>query len=182
MTADTERELIGHARAGDHRAYGQIVNHYQNPLKFFVFKLVNNTEDAEDIVMETFTKAYYNLGSYQPTAKFSTWLYNIAKNRAIDVVRYKNRRGTVELMEGDDVDKGVSPQELLIKKEERQGIDKMLSNLSPTYRSALERYYLQDLTHGEISDTYHVSVDTSKTRVFRGIRAIRRNVKIHVKK
>ena len=87
----TEADLIRLAKQGDEKAFTEIFNLYKLPLYYFILRRIRNETDSEDLVMETFERAFASIKYFVPLAKLNTWLHEIAKNRIIDFVREKKR-------------------------------------------------------------------------------------------
>jgi RNA polymerase sigma-70 factor (ECF subfamily) len=92
----TDHDLVGFARAGSEAAYRELLGRYQRPVFSLVYRMVRDRELAEDLAQETFVKVFNHLGSYNPKYKFSSWIFKIANNLAIDTLRKKGLR-TVSL-------------------------------------------------------------------------------------
>src|SRR5210317_393782 len=94
--AQQDIELVNRARKGDEKAYAQLLGRYRDAIYFMLLKMVNNPVDAEDLTIEAFGKAFKNLNHYEPDFAFSTWLFKIANNNAIDFIR-KQKGKTVPI-------------------------------------------------------------------------------------
>src|SRR6056297_35271 len=94
--AQKDIDLVENAQKGDQRAYGELLAKYRDAIYFMLLKMVNDPVDAEDLTIEAFGKAFKNIDQYTPNFAFSTWLFKIASNNAIDHIR-KQRTNTVSL-------------------------------------------------------------------------------------
>jgi len=88
--AKNDFHLVVKAREGSQKAYADLMHRYKDSIYFMVLKMVNNKEDANDLTVETFAKAFEKLDKYQPEYAFSTWLFRVATNNCIDFIRKKN--------------------------------------------------------------------------------------------
>lgn len=172
-------ELVLAARSGDEKAYAQLMKRYKNAIYFMLLKMVNNKVDAEDLAIEAFGKAFTNISQYEPQFAFSTWLFRIASNNAIDHLR-KKRAVTVPLepVIGNDKSIGIeynynartdadNPEEAFIKEQNAKLLRKAVSALKPRYRTLLELRYFKEYTYSEIADELNLPLGTVKVQLFR---------------
>ena len=129
--------------------------------------VLGDREDVDDVVQEAFIKAYRGLGGFRGDAKFSTWLYRIARNEAINA----SKRRTFETRPIDDVvleaPSGSRPDESYARRAEQVDLDRHLAQLDEKYRTALELRYMGDKSYAEISETMDLPVGTVKTYIHR---------------
>ncbi len=173
----SDTELVAKASSGDKDAYRLLVEKYQQRVFAIAFDVVRSREDAEDIAQESFVKAYLSLPDFKGESSFYTWLYRIAYNMAIDFKRRIVRRGgaPVEFDEArvDAVAEGGgamqnrfgSPQELMLRKEESQQIQKVLTEISPEHRTVITLREIEGLSYEEIADVVGVSKGTVMSRL-----------------
>ncbi|MEZ4886061.1 MAG: sigma-70 family RNA polymerase sigma factor [Chitinophagales bacterium] len=174
-----DHELVNLALGGDQRAYGKLMGRYRDSIYFMIQKMVNNKDDAEDLTIEAFGKAFNNLQKYSPDYAFSTWLYRIAINNCIDFIR-KKRLETFSLdepMDSDgedgsgatrDVQSSVlDPEEEIIKKQRILLMRNVIEKLNSKYRRLIELRYLKELSYQEISETLNLPLGTVKAQLFR---------------
>ncbi len=175
-----DNELVQLAMTGDQRSYGKLMGRYRDSIYFMIQKMVNNKDDAEDLTIEAFGKAFNNLRKYSPDYAFSTWLYRIAINNCIDFIR-KKRLETFSLDEpmgaGDgeegtgptrDVQSNVlDPEEEIIKKQRILLMRNVIEKLNNKYRRLIELRYLKELSYQEIAETLNLPLGTVKAQLFR---------------
>src|SRR5438128_10120710 len=116
MMEDSDAVAVARARAGDQDAFGMLVERHSIRLFQLVYRMTGNEQDAEDLVQETFLRAYKQLNRFQSRAGLGTWLYRIAANCSLDLLRRRKRRGeqeTVELDSEDDLPATLSDAEAL---------------------------------------------------------------------
>jgi len=172
-------ELVMSAKAGNQKAFTQLHNHYKHSIFIMILKMVNNKMDAEELTVEAFEKAFMNIHQYEPNYAFSTWLFRISSNCAIDHLR-KKRVTTVPIetsahANNGDVVKFVrtvktnidNPEEFLIKSQNSVFIRKTVSLLKPRYRDLIEMRYFQEYTYAEIAKELHLPLGTVKIQLFR---------------
>ncbi|MBN8550364.1 MAG: sigma-70 family RNA polymerase sigma factor [Deltaproteobacteria bacterium] len=173
----SDAELVAKASAGDKESYRVLVEKYQQRVFAIAFDVVRSREDAEDIAQESFVKAYLSLPEFKGESSFYTWLYRIAYNMAIDFRRRTVRRGgaPVEFDEtradvvaeasGSVQNRFGSPQELMLRKEESQQIQKVLTEISPEHRAVITLREIEGLSYEEIADVVGVSKGTVMSRL-----------------
>lgn len=172
-----DAELVQKASAGDKEAYRALVEKYQQRVYTIALDVVKSPEDAEDIAQEVFVKAYLSLRDFKGQSSFYTWLYRIAYNMAIDFRRRVSRRGgaavefdesrldsAVEAVPGTQSRFG-SPQEVMLRKEESQQIQRVLSQISPEHRAVITLREIDGLSYEEIADVVGVSKGTVMSRL-----------------
>lgn len=177
----TDQELISQALAGAEEGYRGLVERYQQPVVSLVRRIVHDPAWAEDLAQEAFVKAFRALASFQAGRKFSSWLFKIAHNTAIDALR-RRRLDTVPLT-GADPDQGAlldvlpdtdeaSPSRSLRSRELGVAIAAAIAGLRPEYRSAIELRFLRGLAYEEIADIMELPLGTVKTHLHRARKAL----------
>lgn len=174
-----DADLVMAARSGDEKAFSKLMSRYKDAIYFKLLKMVDHKIDAEELTIETFGKAFINIHQYESQFAFSTWLYSIAFNHALDHLR-KKRIITVPLeskfengewirVEYDDNLRTSSdnPEEELIKKQNAILLHKIISCLKPKYRKILEMRYFKEYSYNEISDELNLPLITVKVHLYR---------------
>ncbi|MBX7225545.1 MAG: sigma-70 family RNA polymerase sigma factor [Chitinophagales bacterium] len=168
-------EYILKAKEKDQKAYAFLVDKYWNPVFFMLLKMIGNPEDAEDITLEAFHKAFHHLDKYQPNFAFSTWLFRIATNTGIDFLR-KKKLQTVALQTDPDMSEKseiqlltveLGPEEKYIKKQRAQLIKYIVEQMDPIFRKLLELRYFEELTYEEIAEQLKMPLGTVKVQLHR---------------
>ncbi|MFN5370733.1 MAG: sigma-70 family RNA polymerase sigma factor [Bacteroidia bacterium] len=161
----------------DQAAYAELLDRYKESVFYLLMKMVNNRDDAEDLTIEAFGKAFKNIEQYTPNFAFSTWLFRIATNNCIDFIR-KKRMVTVSLdktFEGDDGGEmtmdvrsnTLDPEENLIRKQKNVLMQSLVTKLKPRYRTLVEMRYFQELSYEEIAEKLDLPIGTVKAQLFR---------------
>lgn len=170
----TDEDLIERFQQGELAAYEEIVKRYKDQLLNFVFRFLNNQEEAEDVVQETFLRVYRNRFAYTRVAKFSTWIYTIAGNLARTELRRRKRRRFFSLsdMGLEDRDYEISdevfnPETHVDSALGEEIIQREISKLSPKFREVIILRDVQELSYEEISKIIRVPIGTVKSRVNR---------------
>lgn len=169
--------IVERAKKGDQGAYAELMDRYREPVFYMLLKMIKNNDDAEDLTIEAFGKAFNRLDQYSPSYAFSTWLFKIASNNCIDFIRkkrvhltsmdhaYSNNNGESVRI---DVDSGtMDPEETIIKQQKVKMMRKVVSKLKPRYRELIEKRYFQELTYEEIAVEMDLPLGTVKAQLFR---------------
>lgn len=170
--------LIQQALAGKQMAYKELMGRYKESVYFVVLKMVNNNpDDAEDLTLEAFGKAFNKLDKFSPDFAFSTWLFRIAINNTIDFIR-KKRLDTLSIdqpingHEGEQLTPSIEseapdPEEKFIKDQRITLIHQITDKLSPKYRQLIQLRYFEEYSYAEISEEMNLPIGTVKAQLFR---------------
>lgn len=158
--------VIRRAQRGDERAFALIVHAYEAPIFNYVLRMVGNRTLAEDLTQDVFLRVFHGIRGFSRRARFTTWLFQVAKNRVIDEMRAAERRPRT-LMAIED-----APQFEVVDApiEQSEAIEILLSEiekLSPDLKEALLLRDIAGLSYNEISDTLEVTLATVKWRIFK---------------
>jgi RNA polymerase sigma factor (sigma-70 family) len=162
---------------GDQKAYAELMGRYRDSVYFMLLKMVNNKDDADDLTIEAFGKAFKRLGQYTPAFAFSTWLFKIATNNCIDFIRRKKMNTfsidrTYDNGEGGEMSMdiradGMNPEENMVKKQKVKLMHEVVAKLKPRYRVLVEMRYFDELSYEEISEKLELPLGTVKAQLFR---------------
>jgi RNA polymerase sigma-70 factor (ECF subfamily) len=174
-------ELVTRAIAGRDDSFEELVRRYQRPLVSYVYRMTGNYESALDLTQEVFIKVYGSLARYRPEYKFSTWIYRIAHNTAIDHLRrHSTREQELEVAtpEGDTYEKpyassAPTPEENSVRAERRAEIEDVIGSLPASYRELIVLRHAHDLSYDEIAEVTGLPLGTVKNRIFRAREAMR---------
>jgi RNA polymerase sigma-70 factor (ECF subfamily) len=187
---DDDSTLVDEFIAGNDAAFTQLVTRYKDPIINYINMMVGNYDTAADLAQETFLRVYQNIGRYNSLYKFSTWIYRIATNLAIDEMRYRKRRGQVfyrnvwenkaggadEEREFTLRDSGRSPSDEVLRKESGQVLGDAIRSLPPKYRTAFVMKEVQELPYDEIAGILKTSPGTIKSRLHRARELLQRKL------
>ena len=166
--------LISRARGGDREAFGALVEQYRDNVYRLAYRMCGNAYDADEAAQEAFVAAWRALPNFRGDAKFSTWLYRLTTNAAIDVMRREKRHQTVgdgEMIDlADDAD---SPQETVERTEQQEAVQEALATLSEEYREVLLLRYMEELDYAEIAEVLQLPSGTVKSRINRAKAALK---------
>ncbi|MDZ7723998.1 MAG: sigma-70 family RNA polymerase sigma factor [candidate division KSB1 bacterium] len=170
----SDEELIKRFQDGDVSAYNIIVNRYKDQLLNFAYRFLGNTEEAQDVVQETFLRLFRNKHAYRQIAKFSTWIYTIAGNLAKTELRKRKRRKIVSITdmgfedkEYDLEDEGADTSRRAESVMTEQIIQQAIDELMPRFRQVIILRDIQELSYEEIGKILNIPLGTVKSRVNR---------------
>ncbi|MDR0713787.1 MAG: sigma-70 family RNA polymerase sigma factor [Bacteroidales bacterium] len=167
--AKMDAELIQQAIHGDQKAYALLMERYRDALYFMLVKMVNNAADAEDLTIEAFGKAFKYIKNYTPNFAFSTWLFKIATNNAIDFIRRK-KQASISIDESAPLNirsEQPTPEENLISEQKIMMLRSVVAKLKPRYRRLVELRYFYEYSYDEISSEMDLPIGTVKAQLFR---------------
>ena len=161
----------------DEKAYEELMLKYKGSVYFMMLKMVSNTDDADDLTLEAFAKAFRKLNQYEPNYAFSTWLYRIASNNAIDFLRKKKLKtlsidkpmnGYEKDAKGFEIESdGLNPEEEFVKKQRLNAIRGVVNQLKPLYRDLVVLRYFDELSYDEIAALKKIPLGTIKAQLYR---------------
>ncbi len=161
----TDEEVVLYIQSKDQEAYFVIVERYQTKLMRYVNSIVHNEAKAIDVVQETFIKAFINLRSFNNKKKFSSWIYRIAHNEAINLIQKNNKE--IPLEEDFDIQSDENITDNFEKKEIATKVEECISKMSLIYSEPLVLYSIEDKSYEEISDILRIPMGTVAIRISR---------------
>jgi RNA polymerase sigma-70 factor, ECF subfamily len=175
-----DSELVQSALAGRETSFEELVRRYQRPIAAYVYRMVGDYDAALDLTQEVFIKVYNSLTRYRSEFKFSTWIYKIAHNAAIDHLRRHSVREQ-SLTAGSDGERRelslesrrLTPEQESERKERRSEIESVVQVLPAAYRELIVLRHSQDLSYDEIAEVTGLPLGTVKNRLFRAREAMR---------
>lgn len=181
----TEKTILEEAKNGSQAAFGQLIEENQKRMYNLAFRMMGNHEDALDVSQEAFFKAWQGLPNFKGESSFSTWLYRLTSNTAIDHLR-KKKKETSLTTDFPDQDEGTElqipderycPEESLVQKELGEMIQLGLDALPDHHRQVLIMRELSGMSYQEISTTLDLDLGTVKSRIARGRNGLRQFLK-----
>jgi RNA polymerase sigma-70 factor (ECF subfamily) len=175
---------VERARSGDSDAFRLLVEQHSRAIFRLAFRMTGNEEDAEDVVQETFLRAYRQITRYEARSSFSTWLYRIASNYSLDLIRMRKHReekreygGT----EGQDLlqsmpETGPGPDRVLYSSQMKDRVNAALDELSTQERKAFVLRHLEGLSIEEIGQVLGTGTNATKHSIFRAVQKLRRSL------
>ena len=161
----------------DQNAYSEIMKSYKNSIYFTILKMIKNRDDAEDLTIEAFSKAFKNLHKFKKEFTFSTWLFRIATNNTIDFIRKKKLATTSihtslkdeagQNIELDIKDSNLNPNEITIKNEKKIIVRQLVNKLPEKYQNLVKLRYFEELSYKEIAHKTNSPLGTIKDQLIR---------------
>jgi RNA polymerase sigma-70 factor (ECF subfamily) len=170
--------LVERAKSGgNEKAYAELMQRYKKPVYHMILKMIKNVDDAEDLTIEAFAKAFRNLHKFNPEYTFSTWLFRIATNNCIDFIR-KKKLDTLSINAGykddngdsseiDIKDRNLTPFEETIKQQKVLIIQNIVTKLPPKYQTLVRLRYFEELSYEEIAKELDAPLGTVKAQLHR---------------
>jgi len=158
-------------------AYTQLMTKYRDSIYFMMLKMVKNSDDAEDLTIEAFGKAFNRIDQYTPKFAFSTWLFRIATNNCIDFIR-KKKMVTLSLDKGMEDGEGgsmfmdlqstsLNPEQKMVRKQKVKIMREIVNQLKPRYKELVVLRYFKELSYEEIAEQTELPLGTVKAQLFR---------------
>ncbi len=162
---------------GDQKAYAELMGYYKDAIYFMMLKMTNNPDDAEDMTIEAFGKAFKKLNQYTPDYAFSTWLFKIASNNCIDFIR-KKKIDLLSINRVYDDEEGIEmshnipghgqdPEEKFIEKQKIKLMREVVEKLKPHYKQLITMRYFDEYSYEEIAEKMDLPMGTVKAQLFR---------------
>jgi RNA polymerase sigma-70 factor, ECF subfamily len=175
--SDAPATVVARARKGDSDAFRELVEQHSRSAFRLAYRMTRNEQDAEDVVQESFLRAYRHLGRFEARSHFGTWLYRIVANCAVEHVRTRLSRQTRAPMEPIDnltpVAESPGPDRLAESSNVRERVDAALDGLSPLERAAFTLRHDEGRSIEEISRTLNLGRSAAKHAVFRAVKKLR---------
>lgn len=182
----SDQEVVVRARGGSERAYRELVRRYERPIFSLIYRMVRDRELAEDLAQETFVKALNALDSYRPEYKFSSWIFKISNNAAIDHLRRREldtlsldgspHAATPDAVEATALqigDRGETPLDVVEAKELGGEIEQAIARLRPEYRQCILLRHVEGRAYEEIAEILDLPLGTVKTYIHRARNELR---------
>ena len=180
MSAVADCDLVRRAIAGREDGFEELVRRYQRPIAAYVYRMVGDYDAALDLTQEVFIKVYNSLRRYRSEFKFSTWIYKIAHNAAVDHLRRHSTReqSLVNQVDGEQYDLPIesgrlSPEQESERAERRLEIEAVVQQLPSAYRELIILRHSHDLSYDEIAEVMGLPLGTVKNRLFRAREVMR---------
>ena len=164
MSENVDAARVRDCLAGDPRAFAALVEQYEKPVYNVALRMLRSPEDARDIAQSVFLKAYQNLSSYDPQYKFYSWIYRMAINESLNVLRVRGRNGgpVDERLPSDRA----GPSELLADDQARDVVLDAVARLKPEHRAVIVLRYFVDRDYEDIGQILDIDARTVKSRLY----------------
>ena len=166
----TDEKIVELVRDGDKEKYSEIVERYEKKMFYYIKRMINQAdEEVEDLVQEVLVAAYENLAGFDTKKKFSSWIYRIAHNKAIDYFKKKKTIIDVDIGENEEywMSKGRLPEDIEIDRQEGEELRKAVNGLEMKYREVIWLYYFEEKNYDEISDILRIPTSNVGVLLFR---------------
>jgi len=184
----SDAEVMLRVKAGDESAFEYLVQKYRRPMMGFMYRMARNSAAAEDLAQEVFLRVYRSRGSYEASAKFTTWLYRIAANLAVNYsrdTRHERPENTVSLDEPDEhtgltmdiPDGALTAEEMLVRRERLAAIRQRVQALPQRQRMAVVMHKYQQMDYRQIAEVLKLSESATKSLLFRAYETLREQLK-----
>ena len=167
------KQYIDKAKLGDQVAFTFLLDNYWNEVYGFMLQRTENETDAEDITIETFSKAFDKITTYNPEFQFNTWLIAIAKNVHIDLLRKKKSTLFIDITDEEDdiaysvADTSPSAEDKLITEQNLSRLLQFIKELKPAYQEVIQMRYFQEMSYQEIADDLEEPLNNVKIKLLR---------------
>jgi RNA polymerase sigma-70 factor (ECF subfamily) len=169
-----DSQLVRRIHSGDEAAFDELMRRYKRPVVNFVFRMLGNAEDADDIAQEVFVRVYQNLDTYQPDTKFSTWLFALARNAAIDRLRWRARHPAESMESVPEIPTSSGTAEEVSAREIGGQIAAAVNKLPEDQRTALVLSEYQGMSCAEVAGVMRCSEKSVESRLYRAKQTLRR--------
>jgi RNA polymerase sigma-70 factor, ECF subfamily len=183
----SDHELIEAVKSGNETAFDEVVNRYRQPITNYIFRILNDYEEAVDLSQETFVRVYFAIERYHTEYAFSTYIYRIATNLAISEIRKRKRRklfSLTGLFQTDDDDKEFDIPDTkrlqdvdLIEFEQKAIISRAIAALPEKYRIPIVLRDIEERSYDQVAEVLELSLGTAKSRISRGRAMLREKLK-----
>jgi RNA polymerase sigma-70 factor, ECF subfamily len=184
----SDAEVMLQVKAGDEPAFAYLVQKYRRPIASFMYRMAHNSAAAEDLAQEVFLRVYRSRKNYEASAKFTTWLYRIATNLAVNYARdtrHERPESTVSLDEPDEntgltmdiPDTSLSAEEMLVRRERLAAIRQKVQALPERQRLAVVMHKYQQMDYRQIAEVLKLSESATKSLLFRAYETLREQLK-----
>ena len=162
----------------DQAAYAELMERYRESIYYMLLKMVNNPDDADDLTIEAFGKAFSRLKQYQPNYAFSTWMFKIASNNCIDFIRKERKKRTMSIdtglrnEDGENVTYDIEsdardPEEEMQRNQRMKAMRQVVDKLKPRYKQLVILRYFKEYSYDEIAQELDLPLGTVKAQLFR---------------
>lgn len=189
LSTETDQQLVARAKSGSEAAYRELLDRYQRPVFSLVYRMVRDRERAEDLAQETFVRVFNHIDSYNSRWKFSSWIFKIANNLAIDALRKRELKTvsidgsrystTAEEAEASAIQlasEEEAPDDRLEAQELGEEIEQAIGCLRPEYRAAIVLRHVEGRAYEEIAEIMELPLGTVKTYIHRARGELRKSL------
>lgn len=189
---DPDAELMLRVKQGEAAAFEELVNKYRQPILNFVYRTLRDSSEAEDLAQNVFVQVFKSADRYRVEAKFSTWLFTIARNLCLNEIRRRSRHPAESLDAAENPEddsasrqfedrKNTSAPDLLLRDELTNKVEEALADLPENQRTAILLFKEKDMSYEEISKILDCSLSATKSLIHRGRETLKQKLKPYLK-
>lgn len=181
----SDQDLIELVLDGDSVAFEHLFNRYRDAIyQLYMQRTAGNDDDANDLLQETFVKVFLNIHRYNPEYTFGQWVYTIARNTFVDYIRKRRDDLSIDNLSGESTSMSATsvsptPEESIINSQQRAGLDHLLAQMTPRYRTLIELRFYKEYSYEEIAKELQVPIGTVKTQIHRARELLCKALKTH---
>ncbi len=186
----SDAAVVAQVLAGDKEAFRLLVDRHSRSIFHVTFRMTGNQQDAEELVQETFLRAYKALGRFELRSNFSTWLYRIAVNRTLDFLSVKKMKSkdTYQIVDEPDPEEGrqiqlpsegPGPERMVLSSEMKSKVAQSMALLTPVERIAFTMRHMEGRSIEEIGETLKLNTSAAKNSVFRAVKKLRQQLDVY---
>jgi len=186
----SDAAVVAQVLAGDKEAFRLLVDRHSRSIFHVTFRMTGNQQDAEELVQETFLRAYKALGRFELRSNFSTWLYRIAVNRTLDFLSVKKmqNKDTYQIVDEPDPEEGrqiqlaaegPGPERMVLSSEMKSKVAQSMSLLTPVERIAFTMRHMEGRSIDEIGATLKLNTSAAKNSIFRAVKKLRQQLEVY---
>jgi len=190
--SDPDAALMLRVKRGDEAAFAELVDKYKQPVMNLIYRILRDATEAEDLAQNVFVQVYKSAHRYEVTAKFSTWLFTIARNLCLNEIRRRSRHpaDSIEATHGESEDqparqfedhKTFQPTENVLHQEIEQKIEQAMADLPETQRTAILLCRRDDMSYEEIAEVIGCSLSATKSLIHRGRETLKQKLKPYLR-
>jgi len=172
-----DSELVRQIQSGEAAAFDELMRRYKRPVVNFIFRMLGNAQDADDIAQDVFVRVYQNLDTYRSETKFSTWLFALARNAAIDRIRWRSRHRTESIESAPEIVASSGTAEEVNAREIGDQIAVAVAKLPEDQRIAIILSEYQGMSYAEIAGVMQCSEKSVESRLYRARQTLREELR-----
>jgi RNA polymerase sigma-70 factor (ECF subfamily) len=181
VVLERDTELMLRVREGDDNSFAILLEKHRGPAIHFLYRMTQNQAVAEELAQELFLRVYRSRGNYEPTAKFTTWLFRIANHLALNWIRDRRHERTQESLDGENydgitkqaVDRSPSTEQHLLRESHLEEVRRAIYSLPPKQRAAVLMHKYEELDYAQIARALECSESAVKSLLFRAYETLR---------
>jgi RNA polymerase sigma-70 factor (ECF subfamily) len=168
-----DSEIVRQIQSGDAAAFDELMRRYKRPVVNFIFRMLGNAQDAADVAQDVFVRVYQNLDSYRHETKFSTWLFALARNAAIDRIRWRSRHRTESIESAPEIMASSGTAEEVNAREISDQIAAAIVRLPEDQKTAIVLSEYHGMSYAEIAGVMRCSEKSVESRLYRAKQTLR---------